>query len=535
MANILDISFRNSAIGEIGGEENKQRKEESLRRFEIYRQRQRQFILDRLEEEFSVQTVREMRTITSINLAKKIVDEMASIYKTQPEREYENATEAQAEYLDNLYEYSQANVKLKRANRYYKLQDQCAIQVLPKDGIIDLRVLMPHHYDVIPDPNDPEKAKVYILNILDKSEMLQETQSNQDLSKAPTGGKEVRQRDERNQMIGDNEDFKDKTQKFVWWSKDYNFMTNEQGTILDMETGEPMQGITESDPRIINPLGELPFVDVATEKDFEFWVRSSNGVVDGSVDMGVIISDLSNTVRLQNYSQAIITSESVPRDMHVGPHSIIHLPLDPNKPELTPRFEFASPSPDISGSLEVLQAFLAMLLKTLGVDPSRVSANMDGQNFSSGIERLLAMIERFEASQDDMDLFRVIEQKVFKLFKKWNEVLINTQGMLMDELEPVRLSDDIKLNVQFASPTMLQTQKEKEESSINLMNAGLLSRIEALMDLRGVSEEMAREIAARIDEEDLAKLPDNFMEGESEDEPESNGPDEESEAEDQPE
>lgn len=537
MGSILDVGFRSGVIGEILGEENKQRKEESLRRFEIYRQRQRQFILDRLENEFSVQTVREMRTITSINLTKRIIDEMASLYKKCPEREYSDATEAQAEYLDNLYKFSMADVKLKQANRFYKLEDQCAIQVLPKEGKLEMRVLMPHHYDVIPDPMNPEKPLAYILNILDKTELFSETSGNQDLAKAPTGGEKTRYQDYNNQKIGDPEDYKDKAQRYVWWTKDYNFVTNENGTIIDMQTGAALENLTEDDPRITNPLGKLPFVDVALEKDFEYWVRSSNGVVDFNIDFGVLLSDTANINRLQGYSQAVISSVSVPRDMHVGPHSVLHLPLDPNNPDVTPSFQFATPSPDMASSLELLEVYVRFFLTSQGQDPKTVSGKAEGQGFSSGIERLLSLVEKFEASQDDMDLFKYVEYQVFELFKDWSDVLLNVPeeaGGLKDEYNQVRLSDSIKLNVTYEKPMMLQTQTEREDSAIKLMNAGLLSRVEALMDLRGVDEDMAREIAERIDNEDVMALP-MMPVGESQDESEPQRSNEESEAEDQPE
>jgi hypothetical protein len=540
MGNILDGGYRSGIIGEIQGEENEQRKEESLRRFEIYRQRQRQFILERLEEEFSVQTVREMRTITSINLTKRIIDEMASIYKTSPEREYTDATEAQESYIDNLYKYSRADVKLKAANRFYKLEDQCAIQVIPKDGLMELRVLLPHHYDVIPDPNDPEKGVVYIINILDKSEMFTKTGGHQDLAKAPTGGQEKRYIDSKNQKIGDPDDYQSKTGRFVWWSKDYNFITNEKGAIIDSD-GNVIEDLVENDPRLINPLGKLPFVDVAGSKDFEYWVRSSNGVVDFSIDFGVLLSDTANINRLQGYSQAVIAAESIPAHFNVGPHNVLHLPLDPANPEIQPSFQFATPSPDMQASLDLLETYIRFFLSTQGMDAKTVSGKSDGEKFSSGIERLLAMVEKFEASQDDQDLFRVVEDQVFDLMRDWSNLMLNVpadQGGMREDLGHVKLDDKIKLNVQFFKPQMLQTETEKEDSVIKLLDAGLLSRNEAIQDLRGVDEDKAQEIIDRIDEGDILKAPDNFleqapmppMEGETEDVNEKEGPENGSEA-----
>jgi hypothetical protein len=85
------------------------------------------------------------------------------------------------------------------------------------------------------------------------------------------------------------------------------------------------------------------------------------------------------------------------------------------------------------------------------------------------------------------------------------------------------MTDDIKLNVNFHKPQMIQTESEKEDSTIKLLDAGLKSKSEAIQDLRGVDENRAKEILKKIVDDEfgsmLEKLP---LKGEN-NESEANG------------
>ena len=162
-------------IEEIESDDNKRRKAEHQKRAHVFNDHLRPYVLSMLGKEFSPQTVAEMRTCTSINLSKRIVTEMASIYKRCPDCDYLNATEEQENGIEAIYQAAKADVALKKANQKYKLHDQCAIQVIPKDGAITMRILSPHQYDVVPDPLDAERALAYIISVYDKTQLDSET------------------------------------------------------------------------------------------------------------------------------------------------------------------------------------------------------------------------------------------------------------------------------------------------------------------------------------------------------------------------
>lgn len=491
MAN-LDLSvqgIRSAVIKEIKGEENKRRKAESLRRFEVYKERQQRFIVEKLESEFSRKTVDEMRKILSVNLAPRMINELASIYQNPPEREFTDATDDELKQIDALYESVKADVKLLQANRYFKLNDQCAIQIVPRSQKLQARVLLPHQYDVIPDANDPEKAFAYIVSVFDKHEYINNNNSG-DLSnpnKYVSPYKSAELIDSQNQKIADADDYKASLERYEVWTDQLNFIMDGNGKILS-ETTE-------------NVIGKLPFIDIAVEKDFEYFVRRGNGIVDFAIDFGAQLSDVANIIRMQGYAQAIVYSDKQPTDMVIGPNHILFMEIDPNRPELKPSFEFASPNADLASSMEFLEMTLRLFLTSKGIDPKTLSGKMEGKSFASGIERMLSMLDKFSASKADIELFRYAEYQMFDLMRLWSNAYQGNFEVLGEELQGGQIREEVKLNVNFNEPQAIQTKIEKEDSVIKLLKEGLVTKRRALMDLYDVDEQMADQMAEEIEEE----------------------------------
>lgn len=499
--NILDLSVRQTILKEIQGEENKKRKDEALRRFEIYKNNQKQFILQALVNEFSIKTVSDMRTLTSINLTQKIVDEKASIYKEAPERKFlsegEELSEEEQKQVDELYEKGKINVAFKKANKYYKLNnDQIHMQVVPIDGVVTARVLLPFHLDVVTNAINPEKGEVYITSVYDKSRVIKASPT--DIQ----GNQFTQVSDQSNQGIGDPDDYtKLRDSRYVWWSNELNFLTDGNGMILD-DAGN-MLGDKVDQAILMNPIGRLPFIDIAYNKDVEYWNRGGSNVVDFAIDFGVVMSDTVNINRLQGYAQGVVYAKEMPHQINVGPNQVMHIPLDP-KSEIQPRFEFVSPKPDLNASLALLEVAVNFFLTSENCDIGTVSGKGDGKKYASGLERLLAMLDKFEASQDDKDAFKCAEYEVYKLIKEWSNIF---QGVtkptghippLIPELQLAKLPEDSYVECNYKKPQAIQTQTDLEDSVIKRHEGGYITKVEAIMELRNVGEEAAKAIVKEL-------------------------------------
>lgn len=480
MYNVLDLSFRRSIISEIESDENKRRKAEHQRRSDIYRGKQRGYVLSLLEKEFSKETVSEMRTCTSINLVKRIINEQASVYKSPPTRIFSALSEEQALMMDKVYDVLGVNKYLKSLNQKFKLHNQAFLQIIPKDGSLKFRCLAPHQIDVVPSSDDPEVPEIFIISGFDRTHSQIELERGDDLKQ----DSQYRLGDGVNQKIADHDDFKTK-RVYAFWTKHYNFLTNEYGEIISGDTIE-------------NPIGMVPFVEIASEKDQQFWVDAASSVVEFNLDFSVVLSDTCNTNRLQSYAQPVISAERLPENVRVGPNHILFLPLDPTRPEMKPTFEFATPSPDMASSLELQDRLVSYFLTCEGIDPKTISGKTEGHKYASGLERLLAMIEKFEATQNDYDAFSILEKKSYMIISRWLNIMQNVDSTI-EQLKIGELPEDAGLIVKFSRPEIIRTASELEDSVIKRLDAGLISKAEAISELRGVDLEKANEIAARLD------------------------------------
>jgi hypothetical protein len=496
--NLLDAAVRKKIIDEIKGQENVRRKMNEQRKFDIYRKRQAGYVIERLRSEFDVKTVNAMRKVLSINPCKRIVDEQASLYVEEPERHFSDANDEEKDQIKEIYECGKIDPQLRLANRYYKLHGQSALYVLPKGGKIVARALTPKDYDVVPDVDDPEKAFAYVLNVFDPLSQPGGMASNpvdwSDNRYSQSSATPIN--DRKNQTIADANDRSALAgQRFVFWTDELHLTCDGNGELISGKGNNK------------NPIGELPFIDIANEKDFQFFVQVGSDVTDFVIDFLTQLSDLANTCRLQNYSQATISSVNPPTNVEVGPNKVLWLQVDPNADIGTrPEFAYTSPSPDIMGSLEFLNAQLKMFLSSVGLNPGTVSGKNEMEKFTSGIDHLLANLDKFKASKEDMDIFRDVENQLFDLIRDWQEVMfdVTDDEALDDELKATRLSEEIKLDMAYHEPQAVMTQTETEDSVIKLRKEGLMTKVEAVKRIYGVEKDKAEEIVAELDAEKAA-------------------------------
>jgi hypothetical protein len=430
-------------------------------------------------------------------LTKKIIKEKSSLYRNEPKREFLNVSEDQLSHILNLYNYSQANLKLKKTNEIYKLQDQAMLQAVLKDGVIELRPLYHHHYDVIPSGDNPEKMECVIMSSFDKWRLFSMNVKG-DVGFKPTSRTNYYS-DFNNQLIADPDDYKAKT-LFYWWTDKFNFITNSKGEIVDKKGVPQGNPRNEFDPLVANPIMALPFIDVAMDKDFEFFVRSGYSSTTFSIDLGALLSDTSEIARMQGWSQAIISSVDEPKDIRVGPRNALWLKLNPNDTEATrPSFEFTSPNPDLEASLQLIENFMSLYLTSEGLSPSVINSQGRTETATSGLDRWLKMIEKFESSQDDADLFKTVEKKLFDLIKKWNNTYANvTENGFIDDLSGVLIPDNADVLIQYKKPQMLMGEDEKLNVIQKRLDMGLISQIEAIQIDRDVTREKAEEIYKEV-------------------------------------
>lgn len=490
MADLISQEGRKKIVQEIKSTENRERKAASFKESEVYSGRLHQYVVEELEEAFGIPAARKMPKISSVNLASRVVKEEATIYKEKPRRTLLDGSGDQQEKTRLIYKDMMADSKLMKSNELFKLQEQSLLMMLPLNGKLSLRVLKSHQYDAIPNQFNPEVADAYILSVFDRDDFIENRKSETPSGVVGTSSKDVTlNSDGINQSIGDQDDYKAGKERYLVWTKEHNFIMDGNGNILSETVDSPIKG-------------HLPFIDIATNKEFEYFVRNSSSLTDFTVQYNMGLSDLNHIVRMQGWSQAIIKGDKklMVNDMTVGVTKVLFLPVDPKAPVETD-FKFANPSPDLDGSIKFVEMLLANFLSSKGVDTKTVVGKADANNFTSGIERLLAMIEKFEASLEDYIIFEKVEEQVFELVKIWHNALANKKE-LDKKYKTERFDEDLEISVSFKKPEMVQTVQEKLDYYSQRIAMSMSSTIGAVMDIDNMSRDEAVKSLGVVEEDE---------------------------------
>lgn len=504
--NLLDLSERKKIIREIKADENVQRKIVSYKKWNMQRGNFYQYVLEYLESKLDKETVEEMNIFSNVNLQRRISTTEASIYKHEPTRSF-FINENESEDFESIYEEMQIDIMLRKANEAYKYEEQCFLQIVPdflKRGL-ETRLLLPHHIDVIPNAKDPRKAAAYIISNFDNTERHR-IRRNDGPERDRTGFSQGDiYRDSVNQTIGDWDDPQLEKERYYVWTDELNFVMDGKGNILDKETeSEKVEVVDENDENVKSPLSDymcMPFIDICqeSEKDFEFYIVPSSDLYDATLLYNVILTSEFQTVEMQGHAQAYYKgdAEHMPENIRVGADKIIYIPVNPNN-QVQAEFGFANPGSDLGGIREFRESFLAAFLSSRGLDVSVVSGKSTVQKATSGIEKLLQMVEKFEASKEDFSLFRNVEKKVFYLTYKWIQVLsgVRENGeLVLDSKYQLNLPpmENADCKIEFYKPESIKTEKERIDIANMEIDAGISSSVHAAMDYYNLTEEQAIE------------------------------------------
>lgn len=473
MLNLLNANVRKQILDESNGNENQERKKLSFEQIEIYKDRIYQQVKEYLEGFYSKETIENTPIVASVNLTRRIVNKEASLYTKEPERIFYNVSEQQAELLEQIYDDMKIDTIMQRLNQNFKLQDQAHCYIVPRAGKLKAVSLAAHQLDVVPSSADQEIGEVYLINGFDRvTNNVRVTDSG----------------DSVNELIADENDYQESMKAIAVWSPAFNFIMNESGAIYPSED-------------VKNPLGGIvPFVDIHGCKDGEYWVRTGASLTEFTVQYNGALTDLGNIVRMQGFGQAWLKSspDQKMNNVQVGPNKILHLPTDPNGGQ-TAEFGYSNANADLAGSLAYIEGLLSSFLTSRGVDPKVVNTKGDSVKYTSGIDRLLAMVEQFEATEQDSEIFEDAENKILKIVIAYIETYGGTP--VLPNYPRVMFPKDAYVEVEYVKPNAIQSDAEKLSNIQTRLEMGLITKVEAIARDRDIDVNQAKLISDEINKD----------------------------------
>lgn len=469
-ARLADIAYRRELIQEIRGNENIERAEISLRDTQIYGGQIKPYVEEELRRMYS-DSASQYPIVSSINVAKKVTDSKASLYREEPTRDFSNLDDAQTGAVELVYKDMMIDQKMMASNKLYELQRQTHVYLVPKMGKLKLRALANHQLNVVPREDDPEVGEIYVFASFNKQ--------NSELRTDESDG--------YNQKIGDLNDYDGSLDRFVVWSPSYHFIMNGNGEILSEETENP-----------IAP--HIPIIEIVGEKDFEYWTRNSSELASFTVDYNTSLSSEAHIVNMQGHAQAFLKApeDLMPTNVMVGPSYLLKLITNPQI-EGDVEFGFASPNADLNGVQSFNTSLLSQFLSTQGMDANAIStSNTSTQKFASGTERLLALIEKFEASKDTMGIYTNAEKKLYEVVTAWLNVLSDSD--LLDVKYKTREITDSELSIVYNRPEGTISELEKLDILERKRDLDVVTKLDIIMQLENKTREEAEERLKEIEQ-----------------------------------
>jgi hypothetical protein len=337
---------------------------------------------------------------------------------------------------------------------------------------LKVRVLSPWQYDVIEDPNDRTQPAVVIMT--DFPERIRFTNdSNNDLREGALGIRSgvanAGPGDGIDQIIADSPEDAgqdSKTRTFIWWSDSYHFTTDMKGRV-----------IKPSPDGLLNPIGRLPWVNIATGQDGAFWASGGDDVVETSLLINKKLTDANFVSFIQGWGQLVIAAMDVPKKLVGGPdNAFIFEKKDPTE---SVQVFFASSNPPIESWLETIRMILALVLSTNNLAPRNISARLDATTTASGISLMIENSEVISDAKDIQELFRDKEPEIWEVIRLWHS-LYHSNNWLEDDQQAINPFKDSDVSLKFHQLKSPISEKDKLEEMKLRKELGIATLIDLL-------------------------------------------------------
>jgi len=445
--------------------------------FDVYEGELLKYIQADLRKQLSEQSYAQVaHRIAPINVLVKVVDKLSKIYQQDPSRSVERpkvdgASEPENDQRDEdsellawYAEKMSVNHKMNVANEFFNLFKASLVQPYVHRGVPSLRIIPNDRFIVMStDPVEPTRPTHVII---------------------PYGTKE---------KCTTNPRSKAETYRTV---RVYHAHTDMEFLIFNSDQEveiEDMRALGNEDG--VNIFGRLTFT----------YVNRSNNLLIPKADrdgfqitklIPILFSDLNFAVMFQAFSiiYGINIDEQV---MTMAPNSFWRFKSD-DKAEGKAEIGTIKPEVDISEVIELIRTIFSLWLNTKGIQAGAVG-QADGNNFASGISKILDEMDTSEDRQRQVSFFKTGEQDLWDLILNYMHPVWVKSGMIENK---ATFSADASVKTNFAEQVPTFGRGKLVEDLDKEVGAGFMPRSEAIHRLNPhKTEKELVTYMARIDNE----------------------------------
>jgi len=474
----LDLTDENvikTIVGELEKSEDRDRKKDSFRSWEVYSGNQKPYV------EYELQRTRpkswDSYTVSDVSISRMVVDKLAQSYKDQPLRDVEEGVKN--DRLEDIYKEADAKRQLKYLDTVTNLHKYSLMWVNFNDAYqrYQFMTLQPHEFSIVRDKDTGDLIGV-ILNY-----------GNRDIVAGSNSG------DGMDDLIAESQsDSSAQSKVYAMWSMENQVVVKVEETFVQTERGEEIKkSITyvpiDDNPKMRNKLGIIPFVFISKELAIDYPTKSP--LAYQSIIYNALQSELLTAANIQGTGVLAIkyptSLEGKFKSLTTGLFTALKLPQSKNPEDKPTEASYINPGPDLAGQRETYLSFLKQVLSEHGITTS-TGVSGGSEAFSSALERMIANADVQNVIENNQELYTQAEIDMFDIIKVW-EIFLgkNTYG------------EDDELGIVFTKPKVLVSDSEKLANIRTMFEMGLIEEHEKLMIFDpNLSEDKAKEKLERI-------------------------------------
>jgi len=360
---------------------NSARKLEAAKKLNFYFDEQRDRLDEQLNELFSEP---EKMVQLSLNIVKKIVDNLSQVYFSPPIRTLEDGTEKDEAIYKEILELSAFDTKMKQGQRLTKLCGTILIRPVWRNDAISLDVLTGNILDV-ETGDSPEILKRVLITDYGSSDRIEDVQ-------------------------------------YSLWTPEFFQRLDYRGNILEEEP---------------NPYNILPFLPCFAypPPSSSFWLSSMESLISIQESINLKITDLLYLIQQQSYGVGYIKGNTGGGSLKVDPGSLVEL-------QENGEIGFRSQEAEIDKVVNAIDKLIKWAAVSYGLSAATMSTDPSQQ---SGISKAWDNKELSEMRADDVALWRTYEKQLFDIVRivhntHSNKKLSEKANLRIDFADPTKQS-----------------------------------------------------------------------------------------------
>jgi len=225
-----------------------------------------------------------------------------------------------------------------------------------------------------------------------------------------------------------------------------------------------------------NPLGEVPLILLrrAAPAPGEVWASAPEDLLDAQRAINHDMTDLGTIARLQGFAQGFVKgmSQEQVSELEIGPNTFAGLWGEDAE------LGFASPTPDLRGYRDQMEAYMRTVTATNGLNPATLTKSQG----VTALSKIIELADREVERRHFVSTFEAAENRLYRLTSAWVNLLRGLPNLL----------PSARVRIEFRESYMPADPLHEAQAMERRIGLGVSSPIAEIARLEGLTYDEAR-------------------------------------------